>query len=416
MSLQLSTVFRCAQCVGLRRGHATSIRLTAASTQGYVRHMQSTSLQSMVRLLMHTTASPTRTAPQRPLTTACTTPMMLTRPAKSNCHHAWARSMMSQSPSQSPPSPSVVSPSTSLRPDAPQHDPDQVDALAEWAEEEVFPRFPSEIDLTFAAIYGSAAFSQLGGQGNKQPVRGKMLDFVLAVDEPSVWHARNMDINPTDYSQVARWLGPQRVSTLTDAAGGVYYNTLVPVAGRLIKYGVTSTHTLVTDLTEWNHFYLAGRLQKPVKILRDTPRVHAALIQNLDSAIAHAIAILPDTFTERDLFATIAGLSYAGDPRMVVGENPHKVLNIVDAQMSEFRRLYGERLVASGVVTDPSGQLRATKRDLKSPKTNTALHDTVRRSSSAQMALGVVSAGPLKTVRYASEKLGKWIDGLRQSS
>ena len=93
-----------------------------------------------------------------------------------------------------------------------------------------------------------------------------------------------------------------------------------------------------------------------------------------------------------------------------------QVLNIVDAQMSEFRRLYGERLVASGVVTDPSGQLRATKKDLKSPKTNTALHDTVRRSSSAQMALGVVSAGPLKTVRYASEKLGKWIDGLRQSS
>ena len=189
----------------------------------------------------------------------------------------------------------------------------------------MFPRFPSEIDLTFAAIYGSAAFSQLGSQGNKQPVRGKMLDFVLAVDEPSVWHARNMDINPTDYSQVARWLGPQRVSTLTDAAGGVYYNTLVPVAGRLIKYGVTSTNTLVTDLTEWNHFYLAGRLQKPVKILRDTPRVHAALIQNLDSAIAHAVASLPETFTERDLFATIAGLSYAGDPRMVVGENPHKV-------------------------------------------------------------------------------------------
>lgn len=41
------------------------------------------------------------------------------------------------------------------------------------------------------------------------------------------------------------------------------------------------------------------------------------------------------------LFEEIAGLSYRGDFRMKVGENPLKVRNIVSAQLDSFRSLYG---------------------------------------------------------------------------
>lgn len=99
--------------------------------------------------------------------------------------------------------------------------------------------------------------------------------------------------------------------------------------------------TLCRDLSEWDTLYLAGRLQKPVKILRDDPRVRLAYQINLLSAVRVALLLLPTNFTEHELYSTIAGISYMGDPRMrLYAENPNKVQNIVDNQLANFRRLY----------------------------------------------------------------------------
>lgn len=50
---------------------------------------------------------------------------------------------------------------------------------------------------------------------------------------------------------------------------------------------------------------------------------------------------LPTEFSEKQLFETIAGISYSGDPRMVLpGENRGKVGNIVRKQGPQFRELY----------------------------------------------------------------------------
>jgi translocator assembly and maintenance protein 41 len=109
----------------------------------------------------------------------------------------------------------------------------------------------------------------------------------------------------------------------------------------MVKYGVVSIDTLCRDLTDWNTLYLAGRLHKPVKILRNDPKVLLANHVNLLSAVRVALLLLPESFTEHNLYTTIAGLSYMGDPRMsLAAENPHKVQNIVDNQLSNFRRLY----------------------------------------------------------------------------
>ncbi|KAJ3262068.1 DnaJ sub B member 13 [Boothiomyces macroporosus] len=111
-------------------------------------------------------------------------------------------------------------------------------------------------------------------------------------------------------------------------------------AGKRIKYGVVSMHHLLRDLEEWETLYLAGRLQKPVKILRDDAKVKLATKQNLENAVRVALLMLPERFTEEDLFLKIAGLSYRGDFRMLFGENPHKVYNIVYAQMDAFHEKY----------------------------------------------------------------------------
>ena len=114
----------------------------------------------------------------------------------------------------------------------------------------------------------------------------------------------------------------------------------------MIKYGVVNLDTLATDLGEWSTLYLAGRLQKPVKILRDDPRIRLANQINLLSALRTALLMLPEHFTERELYERIAGLSYMGDPRMLyipglgASENMAKVTNIVGAQLPGFRQLY----------------------------------------------------------------------------
>ena len=53
----------------------------------------------------------------------------------------------------------------------------------------------------------------------------------------------------------------------------------------MIKYGVVSMHHLTRDLEEWETLYLAGRLQKPVNVLRNAKLVTLANKTNLDNAV-----------------------------------------------------------------------------------------------------------------------------------
>ena len=210
--------------------------------------------------------------------------------------------------------------------------------------------------IRYAFAYGSGVFPQsaqassASSQVHPNPSSavstvqggsGKMIDFIFGVSYTQHWHSLNLQQHRDHYSAIGS-LGSYVVSTIQDKWGaGVYFNPYVTVNGTLIKYGVVNLDTLCTDLSEWTTLYLAGRLQKPVKILRDDPRVRFANQINLLSALRTALLLLPEKFTEKDLYSTIASISYMGDPRMSLPtENPQKVSNIVAHQLPNFRRLY----------------------------------------------------------------------------
>ena len=210
--------------------------------------------------------------------------------------------------------------------------------------------------IRYAFAYGSGVFPQNSGASlekaslhskpspaisSVQKGKSKMIDFIFGVSYTQHWHALNLHQHRDHYSAVGS-LGSSLVSTIQDKWGaGVYFNPYITVNGTLIKYGVVNLDTLCRDLSEWDTLYLAGRLQKPVKILRDDPRVRLANQVNLLSAVRTALLLLPSSFTEQDLYGTIASISYLGDPRMSLpAENLNKVSNIVTHQLPNFRRLY----------------------------------------------------------------------------
>ena len=211
--------------------------------------------------------------------------------------------------------------------------------------------------IRYAFAYGSGVFAQSdSGSATKsatlhphpssaistvQKGEGKMIDFIFGVSYTQHWHSLNLHQHRDHYS-AAGYLRSYLVSRIQDNWGaGVYFNPFVTVNGTLIKYGVVNLDTLCRDLSSWDTMYLAGRLQKPVKILRDDPRVRLANQINLLSAVRTALLLLPPKFSENELYSTIAGLSYMGDPRMSFGaENQNKVPNLVKYQLPNFRRLY----------------------------------------------------------------------------
>ncbi|KAI5797684.1 mitochondrial matrix Mmp37 [Geopyxis carbonaria] len=190
--------------------------------------------------------------------------------------------------------------------------------------------------IRYAVAYGSGVFSQ-GSAAAPRP----MIDLIFGVTYTQHWHSLNMQQHSSHYS-IIRQLGSGVVSNVQDKFGaGVYYNTYVDINGILVKYGVVNIDTLCSDLTDWNTLYLAGRLHKPVKILREDPQVKLSNDINLLSATRVALLLLPERFSEKALYYTIAGISYLGDPRMkLFTENPNKVSNIVNNQIQSFRQLY----------------------------------------------------------------------------
>lgn len=214
----------------------------------------------------------------------------------------------------------------------------------------ILSRFPPNFSFCFA--YGSGVKKQLGYENDntsevKAPKKPNMIDLIYCVENPFRWHAQNIERNPSHYSAFQH-VGSNLLSRYQESFGAkVYFNTLVPIEGDLlIKYGVISTKDMIADLLDWRHLYVAGRLQKPVEIIKtpSSSKIQNALELNLQNAVHTALLLLPREFTEYELYYTIANISYSGDFRMIFGENKNKVENIVRPQLESFRSLYAQTL------------------------------------------------------------------------
>ncbi|KAJ1497284.1 Mitochondrial translocator assembly and maintenance protein 41, partial [Coelomomyces lativittatus] len=121
---------------------------------------------------------------------------------------------------------------------------------------------PFQAPIRFAFAYGSAAFAQ-SKENSSESSKPVMLDLIFGVTHPHHWHSINLHQNPHHYSCLAG-LGSSMLAWVQEFSAGVYFNPYVNLNGTIVKYGVVSIDRLSKDLTEWDTFYLAGRMQKPV--------------------------------------------------------------------------------------------------------------------------------------------------------
>lgn len=301
----------------------------------------------------------------------------------------------------------------------------------------ILKRFPQEVAFCFA--YGSGVKSQLGYENRK--ISDNVLDFVISVDDDKLakWHTDNIRKNENDYSALGKFGGGFVSKYQRFIPANVYFNTLIPVPEEnvTIKYGVVATNHLIRDCNEWTYLYLAGRLQKPVTIVSETvpDGINTSLQSNLGHALSTALLLLPERFTGYELFYKIAQLSYRGDFRMVFGENPNKVQNIVKPQVQQFLSLYKPeiskksdvlQIVASSANDDvtfvqdispkaveslmrevPKNHRVSVQHKEYSKELANSLARTVFKSSAIQSIKNIPTAGLIKSIRYSYSKAKK---------
>lgn len=189
-------------------------------------------------------------------------------------------------------------------------------------------------------------------------------------------------------------LGPDAVTWLADRVGvGVYFNPFVEWRDKRIKYGVVGMRDLAMDVLGWDRFYLSGRLQKPVHVLVDNSDIRKVNTVNLKMATSASLLLLPEEFTEYDLYAQICSLSYMGDLRMLFAEDKDKVKKIVEGSFQPFQLMYRPMLqqyISEGILKiSTHGQRKAFKQDCGVSATNelfSSLPWTIQRKMQGRFA------------------------------
>ncbi|XP_066342671.1 uncharacterized protein [Miscanthus floridulus] len=222
--------------------------------------------------------------------------------------------------------------------------------------------------VDFCCAYGSTLL-------HAHPDGTSMVDYILGVADPLQWHSENLERNPAHYSRWMAGFGAGAITRLADRVGvGVYFNPFVEWRDKRIKYGVVRMRDLAMDVLTWDRFYLSGRLQKPVHVLVDNWDIRKVNSINLEMATSASLLLLPEEFTEYDLYAQICSLSYMGDLRMLFAEDKDKVKKIVEGSFQSFQLMYRPLLqeyIAEGLLkTSSHGQYKTFRQDCGPSTTN----------------------------------------------
>lgn len=184
--------------------------------------------------------------------------------------------------------------------------------------------------------YGSGVFKQAKREGT-----GKILtDAIFVVDDLRVWHRDNMLLHPSDYSFLGKIHLSQRSIKKIKGLNKINYFSEIRDGEYTFKYGVTEIGDFIESLETWDNLFMAGRFHKPVMEVSSEEKIRESIAYNRKCALIIACLFCDKYTTRKEIFNKLCGLSYVGDARMAIAENPHKVENIVEGSFDIIAKIY----------------------------------------------------------------------------
>lgn len=264
--------------------------------------------------------------------------------------------------------------------------------------------------------YGSGIHKQKGQESRKVQV-----DLIVVVKDLKKWHRENALLNPTDYSFTGRSFMTKGSPTWLKKGGKICYMTYIPFMGHSFKIGTIEESDFLDSLTLWDTYYLAGRMQKPVMIVKTNSQIKKAIENNRKMAVAAALLISEERkIPMEEFYETIVSLSYIGDTRMKFAENPQKISNIVKGSYDFFEDTYGNsdlyKRVKGYIDNKHSKKLIsylpillqadiASKEGTYKQIITDFLIQKNKKESSVQTIKGIFTSGPVKSIKYGLAKL-----------
>ncbi len=183
--------------------------------------------------------------------------------------------------------------------------------------------------------YGSGVFKQ-SNVGDAKP----LTDVIFIVPDIKEWHHDNMRMNSSDYSLIGRiHLSRKNVAKLKGKNHITYFSEIKD-GEYTFKYGVIEVDDFKRGLTTWDNIFMAGRFHKPVMEIISREDIRNAISYNRRVALLIACLFCDETTTKDKIFNQVCGLSYMGDARMAIAENPKKVENIVEGSFDKLADIY----------------------------------------------------------------------------
>ena len=262
--------------------------------------------------------------------------------------------------------------------------------------------------------YGSGVNPQKG-QENRKP----QIDLIVIVENLKEWHKQNIKQNKKDYSFLSRLFFKYAPNKWLKAGAKICYMTYIPFNESKYKIGTIEEHDFLNDLKNWETFYIAGRMQKPILIVKANKEIESAIDYNRHTGtLVSKLIIDKEKINIKDFYITLGSLSYIGDTRMGIAENPDKVKNIVEGSIDFYNNCYGNNLkiINNEVIIEKNINLETLPDDLKEYIDNHQeknISDSIKNflisknksKSLSQPIKGIFTTGPIKALKYAKEKL-----------
>lgn len=261
--------------------------------------------------------------------------------------------------------------------------------------------------------YGSGIKPQRG-QENRKP----QIDLIVIVNDLKNWHKQNIKMNKKDYSFSSRLFFKYAKVNWLKAGGKICYMTYLTFNGSKYKIGTIELADFLNDLKSWETFYMAGRMQKPILIAQATEEIEQAIEYNRYAALNTTQLLIGENKIDKlEFYMTLAGLSYIGDTRMGIAENPDKVKNIVEGSLESYEEMYGTKLKTEGnsfilnnninieTLPDDLSEFLQQKDGNIDSLISEFLTNKNKSQSTSQTIKGLFTTGPIKSIKYVYEKL-----------